>query len=219
MNSVDVTSCSHNHGTPSRRVTMSQQTERENPNSRAPQSIISTHSSGSSAFHFKWRWRCNTSRSAMPIGAPASRERPDASPLRSRCLFDGNDRALDLVGVRAEVLCQLVQHRVGYLLEAGFVDARYDLDTDRLESGGGSVLKRERLLRLLDADVAASLQDPFSLVGAEAFPELVADPDNRVVGLMLGDRQDRRDLVVLVDQIHIDRILADIDNARLQRGV
>ena len=53
MNSVEVTSCSHNHGLPMVRVTMSAVTESENPKHNAPQTIIRIISSLSNARHFR----------------------------------------------------------------------------------------------------------------------------------------------------------------------
>ena len=46
---------------------MSQQTDSENPNRSAPHKVINKASSGSSAFHFRCRWRCKISLSAKPI--------------------------------------------------------------------------------------------------------------------------------------------------------
>ena len=56
-----VTSCSQRNGSPSLRVTTSRKTEKVNPAMEIPQSTIRTCSSGSSAFHFRWRWRAITS--------------------------------------------------------------------------------------------------------------------------------------------------------------
>ena len=69
---------------------------------------------------------------------------------------------------------------------------------------------------LLQADIPGRGRDPLLLVCAETLPELVADPHDRVVGLMLGHRQHRGHFVVLVDEIDVDGVLAEIHHPGLQ---
>src|SRR5690349_12973296 len=185
MNSVEVTSCSHSHGRPMTRVTMSAHTESEKPKSATPQSTISARSSQSSARHFRWRWRSSTNLPELPTPR-----------LLAPVLLDGPDQVLHLLGVGAELLGELVEVGIGDLLEAGLVDLLHHLDADRLYLRHCLVLELEALLRLLGADVAAGREDPLALVGIQALPELVADPEDRVVRLVLGDREHRRHLVV-----------------------
>src|ERR1051326_4256299 len=67
--------------------------------------------------------------------------------------IDRPDQGLDLVGVRAEVLGELVEIGIGDLLKARLVDIGNDLDAHFLELGRGRALQFERALPLLDADV------------------------------------------------------------------
>ena len=80
-----------------------------------------------------------------------------------------------------------------------------------------SSLQRQRRL-LLAYLVGGGLHPPL-LLGRQAVPGLVADPDAVVVGLVLGHRQDRRHFVVLVREVDVDAVLGDVDHAGLQRGV
>ncbi len=58
---ADGTCCSHSHGAPISRVTTSRNTEPVNPTIDTQHRIISPASSGSSAFHLRWRWCWRTS--------------------------------------------------------------------------------------------------------------------------------------------------------------
>ena len=57
-----VTNCSQRKGYLISRVSTSSKTEDVKPMIDMPQSTIRTCSSGSSAFHFRWRWRAITRR-------------------------------------------------------------------------------------------------------------------------------------------------------------
>src|SRR5665213_1531078 len=134
----------------------------------------------------------------------AEKERPVSSPLRLAAdtkLFDRNDQIFDLVGMRAELLGELVEHRFGNFLETRFVDVSHDLDAHPLELGGSRLFEIEGLFWLLRADIAASRQHPFLLVGVQALPQFIADPENGIVGLVFGHRQYWRRLIVLVDEV------------------
>src|SRR4051812_22413701 len=157
MNSVEGTSCSHSQGRPSVRVTMSAHTVSEKPNSTSPQTIIRTISSGSSARHFRWRCRPSTSLSATLTSCRVP---------WSRRSVDRPDQALDLVGVRAELLRQLVEVGIGDLLEPRLVGRNY-FDPDRLDLRQRLVLQLERLLRFHRADFSSGGEHPFLLVGIE----------------------------------------------------
>src|SRR5471030_831164 len=69
MKKVEVTSCSHSHGAPIVRVTMSQTTEVQKQIRVAPQPIINKASSQSSAGHLSWRGRCRTSERSSAMYA------------------------------------------------------------------------------------------------------------------------------------------------------
>src|SRR5215213_7444629 len=126
MKKVMVTSCSHSHGRPSMRVTMSQVTVTVKPVIATPQSSISTRSSPSSARHFRWRCSCRTRAMAPPLLHIA-------------------DEAEDLDGVRSEVLGELVLDRRADFLEARLVHGGDDLDADLLQAGSRLFLHLERL--------------------------------------------------------------------------
>ena len=81
------------------------------------------------------------------------------------------------------------------------------------------MLEVEGLRRLDLGDLVGRRLDPALLLGGQARPRLVADPDQAVVGLVLGHRQDRRHFVVLVHQVDVDAVLGGVDHAGLQRGV
>src|SRR4029078_12413913 len=99
------------------------------------------------------------------------------------------------------------------LCAACLVDIAPDFDSYRLELAARRVLQLERFFRFLRGDVAARFEYPLLLLVAEALPELVADPDDGIVCLVLGHRKHRSGLVVLVDEIDVDRVLADTDDA------
>src|SRR6516225_7901763 len=202
MNSVDVASCSHSQGWPIVRVRMLAVTDSEKPKQSTPHSTISASSRRSSARHFRWRCRCSTSLSAIAINLPV------AAAAASHRLVDRSDQVLDLLGVGPEIACELVEIGIGDLLEAGLVDVGDDLDADLLKPGRCGMLQCEAALRLLRADVTRRGRDPLLLLGRKAMPELVADPENRVVGLVLAHRQHGGDFVVLVDEIDVDGVLA-----------
>ena len=69
------------------------------------------------------------------------------------------------------------------------------------------------------ADLVGRGLHPFLLLVGEAAPHLVADEQRGVVGFVLGERQHRRGLVVLVDEVVVDAVLGHVDDAGLQRGV
>src|SRR5690348_10465850 len=106
MKKVMVTSCSHSHGRPRVRVTISHTTVTVNPVMAIPQRIIRMRSSGSSARHF--RWRLSWSTSAM-------------------VLLDAAHQAEHLDRVRAEALGDRILHRRRDLLEARLVHLVDDL--------------------------------------------------------------------------------------------
>ncbi len=122
--------------------------------------------------------------------------------------------------MRAEFLRELVLDRRRGLDEAGLVDVLDDLDADLLQ------LARPSRFSSFSAIAGSRLRDfvgrglhPLLLLGRQAVPGLVADPDAVVVGLVLGHRQDRRHFVVLVREVDVDAVLGDVDDAGLQRGV
>src|SRR5215470_6907280 len=137
MKNVWVTSCSHSHGCPISRVTMSNNTVVEKPNSSTPQRIISAISSRSSACHLRWRCRLSSSLSAicmmgLTTGRRAERAMHSASASLDRRLRHGHDQVLDLDRVRSELLGELVEVGTRDLLEAALVDVVDDLDADGL---------------------------------------------------------------------------------------
>src|SRR5229473_2992006 len=86
-------------------------------------------------------WMAGTSPAmTIIITHPASVDRPD--------------QGLDLVGMRAEVLGELVEIGIGDLLEARLVDVGDDLDAHLLKLGRSRVLQVETALGLLHADVS-----------------------------------------------------------------
>src|ERR1700747_913547 len=176
---------------------MSAVTDSEKPKQSTPHSTISASSRQSNARHFRWRCRCKTSLSAIAINLPV------ADAAASHGLVERSDQGLDLLGVGPEIVRELVEIGIGDLLEAGLVDVRDDLDADLREPGCCRMLQFEAALRLLRADVARRDRDPLLLLGRKALPELVADPQNRVVGLVLAHRQHGGDFVVLVDEIDV----------------
>src|SRR5450432_1380505 len=180
MKKVWVTSWSQSQGWPIVRVTMSNTTVLEKAKSRTPHNTISASSSLSKARHFKWRWRFNTNLSTI------------CTPL-----LDGADQVLDLDRVGPQLLGQAIEVGRRRLREARLVDVGDQLDADRLQLVGRLMLELERLRGLGASDLVGGRRDPFLLVDAQALPQLVADPDEVVVGLVLGHRQDRRHFVVL----------------------
>src|SRR5207245_220038 len=140
--------------------------------------------------------------STFPENAPTGRlerpERPCRRPLLCKRLIYGPDHRLDLFGMWAEILGQLVQVGIADLLETRLVDVGDDLDSHRLELCRRLPLELERFFGFLRADVLGGGQDPLLLFRVEALPQLVADPDNRVVRLMLAHRKHGCDFVVLV---------------------
>src|SRR5262252_3637138 len=90
-------------------------------------------------------------------------------------LFDRPDQILDPLGMRTEIVGELVEVWICNLLEARLVDVPDDLDAHLLELGTGCMFKIEAALGLLDRDVAGGRHDPLLLLGREALPQLVAD--------------------------------------------
>src|SRR5262249_28461677 len=220
MNNVDVTSWSQSQGCPIVRVIMSKLTESEKPNSATPHRIISTSSRLSSARHLRWRCRLSTNFSATPIPTPTAPPVHKApitafSPRSVCCPY----QCLDFVGVRAETVRELVQIRIGDLLETRFVDDGDDLYAHCLEFRCRLPLQPIRHLGFLCADIAAGSNHPLLLIGTEALPQPIANPEDRIIGFVFAHGKNRRDLVVLVDQIDVYRILGEINDPGLKRGV
>src|SRR5262249_19890381 len=134
-------------------------------------------------------------------------------------LVDPPDQICDRDGVRTKLLGEPIQIGIRNLLEAGFVNAGHYFDPDRFQPVSRLVLKINRLAGLAAVDLVGRSLDPFTLVGGKAFPQLVTDPNQAVIGLVLRHRKDRRNLVVLVGKINVDAVFGDVDDARLQRGV
>src|SRR6516225_10612941 len=189
MNSVEVTSCSQSQGWPIVRVTMSKMTVVQKANSSAPHKAIKASSRPSKARHFKCDCRRATSLSAIAMGAPAANAHPSgagfAGPAMrpSPRLLHADDQILDLLGMRPEVASELIQIRVGKLLESRFVDVADDLHADGLELVGRLVLELQGLRRLFLVDLVGRHLDPFLLLVGQAFPKLVAHPEEVVVRL------------------------------------
>src|SRR5262249_18287347 len=152
----------------------------------------------------------------MPITLPADAR--SSRRFAEQSVY-GPDQCFYLVGVGAEVLRELVQIWIGDLLEPRLVDISDDLDPHPLEFRSRLPLQLKTLFWFLRADISAGGQDPLLLISAEALPQPVADPEDRVVRLMLAHGQHGRHLIVLVDEVDVDGVLGKIDDARLQRGV
>src|ERR1700731_1573495 len=93
-------------------------------------------------------------------------------------LLDAPDDLEDLHGVGSELLGDLILNRLGALGEAGLVDVLDELDADLLELGQRFVLELDGLGRLRAPDLVGGGLDPLLLLGAEAGPRLVADPED-----------------------------------------
>src|SRR3984957_9783989 len=104
-------------------------------------------------------------------------ESPEGPSVRAEWLVDAADQLFDLGGVGPKASGKLVQIRRGDVDEARLVDVGDDLDADRLELADRLVLEIERLGRLDFVDLGAGGLHPLLLLGREALPELVADPD------------------------------------------
>src|SRR6188508_2251965 len=130
-----VASCSHSHGLPISRVTTSQNTDRVKPAIDTPDKIMSRCSSGSSAFHFRWRWLAMTNDlNGCPLAAQTAalaHHRPRDSPESE--LFHVAYELEDLDRMRPELLGELILDRLRRLYEAGFVDAFDHLDAELLQ--------------------------------------------------------------------------------------
>ena len=137
------------------------------------------------------------------------------SPCRRGRLVDAADQLFDLDGVRAEFSGKLVQIRRGDPDKARLVDVGDDLDADCLELADRLVLQLERLGRLVFVDLGGRCLHPLLLLGGEALPELVADPDKAVIGFVFGEREHRCHFVMLIDEIDIDTVFGDIDDTGL----
>ena len=118
--------------------------------------------------------------------------------------------------MRPKLLGKLVEVRTGYFLKAGLVDIGDDLHPHPFELPCGLLLELEALGRLLAGDVAGGGEDPLLLIRVEALPQLVADPENRIVRFVLAHGEDRSDFVMPVDQIDIHGILREIHHPGLQ---
>src|SRR5436190_9173747 len=127
------------------RVTTSRKTDRVNPTMLTPHSTISVASSGSSAFHLRCRWRCNT--------------RARGSTVAARLLDLANELE-DLDRVRAQLGRELVLDGLGGLHEAGLVDTLDDLDAHLLELDRRLLFERQRLAGLHPADFLGGGLDP-----------------------------------------------------------
>src|SRR5436190_10637227 len=185
MKNVWVTSCSHSQGWPIVRVTISKTTVVENPNSSSPQTIIRTSSRPSSARHFRWRCRSSTSLSAMRMSSTRQAAEGREASLRRGRLLDGVDQVLDLHRMGTKLLREpLLQRRSG-ADEARLVDVGDDLDADRLQLVRRLMLEVQRFGRLRASDFVGRRRHPLLLIVAQALPQLVADPDEVVVRLVL----------------------------------
>ena len=118
--------------------------------------------------------------------------------------------------MRPKLLGKLVEVRIGYFLKAGLVHIGDDLHPHAFELPRGLLLELEGFRRLLAGDFAGGGQNPLLLIRIEALPQLVADPENRIVGFMLAHGEDGSDFVMPVDQIDIHGVLREIDHPGLQ---
>src|SRR6266481_1795873 len=126
----------------------------------------------------------------------AGTSRPRDAGLRScRRLLEGAGEREDLDLVGAELLGDLILHGGGDTDEARLVDVLDELDAHALELLLRLMIECDGLRGLRLADFVGGRLDPLLLLFREAVPCLVADPDDRVVGFMLGERHDRRDFV------------------------
>src|SRR5262245_34519211 len=123
-----VTCCSHSHGAPISRVTTSRKTEPVKPMIDTPHSTINPASSGSSAFHLRWRWSWRTSDRLLMTTRTWQERWPGSLHVAHE--------AEDLDGVRAELLGELVLDGGGGLGEARLVDSVDDLHTHLLQPLG-----------------------------------------------------------------------------------
>src|SRR6266851_6834053 len=187
MKNVDVTSCSQSHCRPISRVTMSNITEVEKANSVRPHMTIRVTSSQSSAGHLRCRWRGRSSSRANAM-APDPEARPaDRPAARLLRLLDRANQFHDPGRVRPQFGGEFVEIRLGDLHEAALVDVGDDFDADRGELGLRLLLQLESLGWFDSGDFIRRGLDPRLLFRREALPELVADPYQAVVGLVLGD--------------------------------
>src|SRR5262245_22255505 len=146
-----VTSCSQRIGSPNVRVTTSTNTEKVNPAMETPQSTIRTCSSGSSACHFRWRWRAITSDGLAKNSPQCQRQHSygwwrigstDRTQATIGSFYVANELE-NLHGVRTELLGKLVLNRLGIGHEARLVDVFDNLDAHRLEFRGRIRLQLE----------------------------------------------------------------------------
>src|ERR1700687_4161263 len=194
MKKVWVTSCSQSQGWPISRVTMSNITVVEKPNSSRPQSIIRIISSTSNARHLRCRCRLRTSFSAIfsekRIGyreKGKTRRGRHSRPLHAiRQSFSGADQILDLDRMRAKLLGKLVLQRSGDLDETRLVDIGHDLDADRFQLVRRLMLELDSLGGLILTDLIRCCGHPLLLVIGQALPRLIAYPYSIDIGLMLG---------------------------------
>src|SRR5215510_6496737 len=138
-----VTSCSQRNGLPTVRVTTSRNTENVKPAMETPHSTIRTCSSGSSARHFRWRWRATTSgrlakSSPKRQVACDGRRRFRAAARAAATIgsFDVANEFENLHRVRTELLGELVLDWLGSCHEARLVDVFDNLDAHGLELRG-----------------------------------------------------------------------------------
>ena len=109
-----------------------------------PHRTISSASSGSSARHLSWRWRCRTSARHVGHGAAfrtaRDRARRTGRPARARAvrcageLLHFADELEDLDRMRAELGRELVLDRRAAFMNPRLVDVLDDLDADRLRA-------------------------------------------------------------------------------------
>src|SRR5262249_7273718 len=105
------------------------------------------------------------------------------SPLSERKLvklassLHADDRILDLRCVRSEFTSQLVEVRIGQLLESGFIHLIDDRDADSLEFICRLVLEAQRHSWLLHVDLIGGRPPPLLLLVRQALPKLRARPD------------------------------------------
>src|SRR5258708_38985153 len=104
-------------------------------------------------------------------------------------LFNRADEILDLLGVRPKLLGELVEIGIGNRDEAGLVDLGDDLDADLPQLVLRLMFELDRFRGLGLVDLVGGGLHPALLLRRQTVPELVADPDQAVIGLVLGPRK------------------------------
>src|SRR6185436_2369603 len=203
--------CSQSQGAPIARVTTSHSAASVNMKMHTPHRTMSSASSQSNARHLRWRWRCRIRArwcwsSAMAVSINQRAAPGAALPVHLRQLLYIAHELEDLNRLRPEIGRGFVLDRLRRLHEAALVDFLHHLDAERLELVAGFLFQLERHCGLALRHFIRGRLHPLLLLRRQAVPGLVADPDAVVVGLVLGDRQYRRHLVMLVREIDIDAV-------------